>query len=93
MVVGANNLVVAGTPDVGKRHKNRYLLRFTNASEALAAFEGKKGIQLKILSKQDGKDLFTMDMDSLPIFDGMSAANGKLYVSLQDGSVLCLSDR
>lgn len=90
MVVGADNLAVAGTPDVGKRASGR-ALRFVNANEALAAFQGKMGVQLKILSKEDGRDLFTMHVDSLPVFDGMCAARDRLYVSLQDGSVLCLS--
>jgi len=29
-------------------------------------------------------------LDTRPVFDGMSAAHGKLYVALKDGRVLCL---
>ena len=29
-------------------------------------------------------------LDTRPVFDGMSAAHGKLFVALKDGRVLCL---
>ena len=91
LVLGSDNLAVIGTPDIGKRDKNPKMLRFTNTAETLAAFRGERGVQLMILSRKDGRDLFKMDMDCMPVFDGMSAAGGRLYISLKDGSVLCLN--
>jgi len=29
-------------------------------------------------------------LDSAPVFDGMAAANGRLYLSLENGRVLCM---
>lgn len=91
MVAGVDNLAVAGTPDIGQRDSNRKSLRFTNDEEARAAYEGEKGVKFMLISKKDGKTLSEMDLDAMPVFDGMSAAQGKIYVSLGDGSVLCLS--
>jgi hypothetical protein len=32
-------------------------------------------------------------LSSPPVFDGMAAAGGRLYLSLMDGSILCLARR
>jgi len=55
-----------------------------------AAFEGRMGAKLWAVSPQDGAKLAERKLDSLPIFDGMSAANGRLYLTTQTGKVLCL---
>ena len=40
------------------------------------------------LSASDGTELAQHDLDSQPIFDGMAAANGRLYISTRDGKVV-----
>jgi hypothetical protein len=47
------------------------------------------GILLKI-DAQSGEILERTDLPICPTFDGMAAAGGKLYVSLESGSVVCL---
>jgi hypothetical protein len=42
------------------------------------------------LSTADGKTLATYPLDAEPVFDGMAAAYGRLYLPLQDGTVRCL---
>ena len=42
------------------------------------------------VSKTDGQRLAEFRLDSPPVWDGMAAAYGCLYLSNQDGSVLCL---
>ena len=37
---------------------------------------------------EDGRKLAAYDMDSIPVFDGMSAAGGGIYLSLIDGTVV-----
>lgn len=54
-----------------------------------AALKGKKGGMLWAVSKTDGKILHKQNLDSMPAFDGMAAANGRLYVSMTDGRLLC----
>jgi len=54
------------------------------------AHEGKKGNVLRVISIDDGKTLAEHDLPGLPVFDGLSAAYGRLYLSGADGSVTCL---
>ena len=53
------------------------------------AFTGKRGVRLAAASTIDGKLLASYAIDSLPVFDGLAAANGRLYLAMQDGSVAC----
>jgi len=87
MVLGGDKLVVAGPVDLGK--KTPKILAFENEAEALAGFRGAKGIYLRIVSAADGKKIFELKLTAMPSFDGMSAAGGKIYLSLRDGSVAC----
>jgi outer membrane protein assembly factor BamB len=48
-----------------------------------------RGILLEI-DADSGEILAQTDLPASPTFDGMSAACGKLYLSLENGSVLCL---
>ncbi len=45
---------------------------------------------LEVISAADGKTLRQYPMDAEPIFDGMAAAGGKLFLSLKNGKLLCL---
>jgi len=90
-------LFVAGSPDVLDEttvdmrelmHSDALTREALDAS--LAAWEGSEGAVLRAVTAKDGKTLSELKLDALPVFDGMAAANGRLYVSLQDGSVLCL---
>lgn len=42
-------------------------------------------------SDEDGGQIGRLELPSPPIFDGMAIANGKLFITLEDGSVLCLT--
>ena len=39
---------------------------------------------------EDGKELARYALDTQPVFDGMAAANSRLYISTVDGTVVCL---
>jgi len=56
-----------------------------------AALEGKRGAVLVAISAKEGKKLTELKLDTEPVFDGMIAVEGRLFVSLIDGSVMCLS--
>jgi len=62
-------------------------------AEAMASIEGRRGARLWAVNKADGKRLSEMKLDCAPVFDGMIAAHGKLYISTVDGKVLCLVER
>jgi outer membrane protein assembly factor BamB len=81
LVLAQNTLFLAGPPDIFA----------TNDPEG--ALEGREGGVLCALSAADGKELARHDLDSIPVFDGMAAAYGRLYLSMKDGSLLCLAGR
>jgi len=55
------------------------------------AFQGRHGGELWVLAKADGSILARYALDTVPVFDGMAVAGGRVYVSTVDGRVLCLS--
>jgi len=81
MVLAGSSLFIAGPPDI------------VNPVDPTAAFEGRKGAKLWAFSKKDGKKLADVKLDSSPVFDGMAAAYGRLYISMQDGSVVCMAGK
>jgi outer membrane protein assembly factor BamB len=88
LVLGSDRLFAAGTPDLGEKAAEG--LFFKNPAEALDAFEGRKGALLCVVSAADGKTLAQYKLDQPPVFDGMVAANGRLYMTTVDGKVVCL---
>ncbi len=91
MVLASDRLVVAGTPDLGQKAEEGFF--FKNPAEALDAFEGRKGGVLCVVSAADGKTLAEYKLDQPPVFDGMSAAGGRLFISLKNGNVICMGGR
>jgi outer membrane protein assembly factor BamB len=79
MVATDRLLFVAGSPDV------------VDPGDPLGAFEGRKGGVLSACDKTDGTMLWEYKLSSPPVFNGMAAANGRLYVAMQDGSIACFS--
>ena len=87
MALGNDRLAVAGPPDLGQ--KDPSLLAFKNEPEARAGFEGKKGVYLRIVNAANGRKISECTLSAMPVFDGLSAANGRLYIATLDGAVLC----
>jgi len=88
MALGTDRLAVAGPPDVGRKDSD--LLAFTNQDEAIAGFRGEKGVSLRIVRTSDGMRMSEWTLDAMPVFDGMAAAKGRLYLAMKDGRLLCL---
>jgi hypothetical protein len=51
--------------------------------------ENREGL-LMAVSASDGNVLAEHRLDCPPTFDGMAAANGRLYISLEDGRLVCM---
>ncbi|MCU0917990.1 MAG: PQQ-binding-like beta-propeller repeat protein [Planctomycetes bacterium] len=81
MVKAGDALFVAGAPDV------------LDPQDPYAAFEGRKGARLVAVSAQDGQKLSEASLDSPPVFDGLIAAGGRLFASLEDGRLVCLAGK
>ena len=61
-------------------------------AEQDASLKGKRGSMLHVVSIADPAKLAEHKLDALPVWDGMAAANGRLYIASTDGSVLCLGE-
>ena len=87
-------LVGAGPRDIIDETKVGKLLASPEMQQQMAEqsrmLAGKSGGLLWLVSPKTGERLGTYTMASPPIFDGMVAANGKLYISTMDGAVICL---
>jgi len=88
MVLAGDTLVVAGPPDLGRKITDR-ALSFANPGEALAGVRGERGVVLQVRSAADGRTLHQAALSSPPVFDGMSTVDGRIYISLKDGSIEC----
>jgi hypothetical protein len=58
-----------------------------------AAYEGRKGGTIWVCSEADGTRVAEYELDSPVVWDGISAANGRLYLATQAGEVLCFGGR
>ena len=79
MVKADETLFVAGPPDV------------LDSGDPYAVFEARRGARLVAVSAIDGNKLSETPLECPPVFDGMIAADGRLFASLQDGSVISLA--
>jgi hypothetical protein len=79
MVKTRNKLCVAGIPDAQKIEK---------WSEAI---EGKGEGLLSLFSSANGEKIVLYKIESPPVWNGMAIAGGSIYMSLTNGSVICLS--
>lgn len=66
------------------------LFYILDSADPYAAFEGRRGAYLSALSATHGREMTRIELSSPPVFDGMIAAHGRLFVSLRDGRIVCL---
>jgi len=81
MVLTPARLFVAGPPDV------------VDAKDPLGAFEGRKGGLLYAIDSESGEKLKEYALPSPPVFNGAAAANGRLYIADENGSIACFGKR
>jgi hypothetical protein len=77
MVLAGNTLFLAGPPDV------------IGQDDPYAAFEGRMGGSLWAVSTTDGRKMAEYQIKSPPVFDGLIAAQKKLFLTTTDGCVSC----
>ena len=94
MVKAGPHLFVAGPPDgvdentVARRTDLPANQAKLKAQEA--ALAGKRGAKILVFATADGTAANEIDLESIPVWDGMIAAGGKLFVALENGSVICM---
>jgi len=79
MVLTDETIFVAGTP-----------VAFP-ADDLGKAYEGRMGGVLWAGSVSTGEKLAQYKLDTPPVWDGLAAANGRVFISLLDGTVVCMS--
>jgi hypothetical protein len=77
MVLAGEHLVLAGWPDQVRE------------SDPYGAFEGRLGGELRVISSKNGAEEASYGLTVPPVFDGLIAADGKLFMSLSDGTICC----
>ena len=93
LALASDVLFMAGPPDLVDEEQAAQTMAdpATQASlvEYAAALEGRRGGLLRAVSKSDGRKLAEQPLDAPPVFDGMAAAGGNLFLVTVDGEVLC----
>jgi hypothetical protein len=74
-------LFAGGSPDV------------VNPNDRWGAIEGREGGRLQAISATDGKQLAEYTLNAVPMLDGISLMPGRLFVVLEDGSMVCFGDK
>jgi outer membrane protein assembly factor BamB len=77
MAATRNTLFVAGAPDI------------VDPNDTLASFEGRQGGRLCAYSTRDGSIQTEIQLDALPVWDGMALAQGSLFLATKDGNIVC----
>ncbi len=94
MVLADKTVFVAGPPDLLDEESAFRQINAPETKELLnrqvAAYQGKSGALLWAIDGATGKKLADLELTSPPVFDGMAAANGSLYLATMDGEVLSL---
>jgi hypothetical protein len=104
MVVGNETLFIAGPKDVVDEEQ-AFSVRSPKdnnpndgeiegkLAEQSAALEGSKGGCLLVLSASDGQKIAEYELESPPVWDGMAAANNRLYFANKHGKILCFAGK
>jgi outer membrane protein assembly factor BamB len=79
MVRTAEKLFVAGSPDL------------LDPEDPHGAWEGRKGGVLAVFDAGGGQKLSEYKLEAPPVWDGMAATTGRLFISTMDGKIVCLS--
>jgi outer membrane protein assembly factor BamB len=95
MALGGKRLFLAGPPDVADESKMLGFLpgadddinRQLKAQDD--AWRGKRGALLWVVSADNGEKLAEYKLQALPVWDGLSVAGGRLFLSLKSGAVAC----
>jgi outer membrane protein assembly factor BamB len=96
MVLAKDTIFLAGPPDNTDEEDTfkRIMERDKSVEAELAAqdaaLQGKQGGVLLAIDKKTGKQLSRVTLEELPTWDGMAAANGKIFITTEKGKVICL---
>jgi len=95
MVSASGALFVAGPDDLVDEPTALNALDDPEVQQKLVeqekAFAGDAGGLLRAVAPTDGTTLWELRLDTIPVWDGLAVAGGRLYLAGADGSVRCYS--
>ncbi len=80
MVLAGDTLFAAGWPDA---------VTILGQADPAATERELQSPRLWAIGTEDGKMIAEYQLDALPVFDGAAAAYGRLFLAMQDGTVVC----
>jgi len=93
MLLAQGTLFFAGPADLVDEEQAVKQLADPQVQERLRAqeeaFAGKSGGTLWAVSAENGQKFSELELDTIPVFDGMAAARGRLYLSGVNGRLMC----
>ena len=97
LLVSGDTMFAAGPPDVISEEEAFFALDDQAVRDKLAeqsaALKGKDGSIMWAVDTKTGKKLAEYKMESMPVWDGMAAANGSIVMTTMDGDVVCYSGK
>ena len=73
-------------------HVIMVLVEVTVIAERVVPVSIKVNLLICLCCVDNGRAVFESALDSPPVFDGMIAADKKLFISTANGSIVCLGD-
>ena len=80
MLAAGDRLYLVGPPDL------------PSEQDAYEAMTGNRGALFRVISTADGSTLSEFALEEVPVFDGLIAAAGRLYMSTIHGTLICLGE-
>jgi outer membrane protein assembly factor BamB len=97
MVLAGGTLFVAGPPDLLDEQQAFRRINepeiMQNLEDQSSSYKGEKGAILMVVSAANGKILTRFDLDNPPVFDGLIAADNRLFMTTTNGQVLCMAGK
>ena len=98
MVLADRTIFMAGPPEIADEEQgfgvnmeeDNQVTRALRAQDQ--AWRGARGAILQAVNKENGEKRAEYKLEHLPVFDGMAAAEGSLFIPLQDGSIVCMGE-
>ena len=64
-----------------------------NQSDPLAPYDNRADSKLLVVEPATGRHLAELDIKGVPVFDGMAAGGGRLFISQVNGTLTCYGEK
>jgi hypothetical protein len=97
LVVAGSTIFAAGPPDIISEEDAFFALDDQAVRDKLAeqsaVLKGKNGSIIWAVDTKTGQKLAEYKMESMPVWDGIAAANGSIIMTTMDGNVVCYTGK